>query len=106
MQKLLSIKKLPTAVFVASDVVAFGVMDAIKKSGRNIPEDIALVGFDNVNLSEYVDPPLTTVNLPGFDIGKNAANLLINIIKNNENKDKKIILETHMVLRKSCGCNL
>ena len=106
MQKLLSIKKLPTAVFVASDVVAFGVMDAIKKSGRNIPEDIALVGFDNVNLSEYVDPPLTTVNLPGFDIGKNAANLLINIIKNNENKNKKIILETHMVLRKSCGCNL
>jgi LacI family transcriptional regulator len=106
MQKLLSIKKLPTAVFVASDVVAFGVIDAIKKSGMNIPEDIALVGFDNVNLSEYVDPPLTTVNLPGFDIGKNAANLLINIIKNNENKDKKIILETHMVLRKSCGCNL
>jgi len=105
MQKLLSLKKLPTAVFVASDVVAFGVMDAIKKKGMKIPQDIALAGFDNVSLSEYVDPPLTTVNLPGFDIGKNVANLLIDIIEKNENKNKKIILEAHMVIRKSCGCN-
>ena len=106
MQKLLSLKKLPTAVFVASDVVAFGVMNAIRKKGMRIPQDIALVGFDNVNLSEYVDPPLTTIDLPGFDIGKNAANLLINIIERNEDKYEKIILETHMVIRKSCGCNL
>jgi len=105
-QKLLSLKKLPTAIFVASDVVAFGAMDAIKKKGMKIPQDIALVGFDNVSLSEYVDPPLTTIDLPGFDIGKNAANLLINIIERNENKYEKIILETHMVIRKSCGCNL
>jgi DNA-binding LacI/PurR family transcriptional regulator len=106
MKKLLSLKKLPTAVFVASDVVAFGVMDAIRKKGMKIPQDIALVGFDNVNLSEYVDPPLTTINLPGFDLGKNAANLLIDIIEENKNKYKKVILETHMILRRSCGCNL
>ena len=105
MQKLLSLKKLPTAVFVASDVVAFGVMDAIRKKGMKIPQDIALAGFDNVNLSKYVDPPLTTVNLPGFDIGKNVASLLIDIIEKNENKNKKIILEAHMVIRRSCGCN-
>ncbi|MBU4313949.1 MAG: substrate-binding domain-containing protein, partial [Actinobacteria bacterium] len=104
--KLLSLKKIPTAVFVASDVVAFGVMYAIRKKGMRIPQDIALVGFDNVSLSEYVDPPLTTVNLPGFDIGKNVASLLIDIIEKNENKNKKIILEAHMVIRKSCGCNL
>ncbi|GAG93989.1 unnamed protein product [marine sediment metagenome] len=53
-----------------------------------------------------MDPPLTTVNLPGFDIGKNVASLLINIIEKNENKNKKIILEAHMVIRRSCGCNL
>lgn len=106
MQKLLSLKKLPTAVFVASDVVAFGVMGAIREKGMKIPQDMALAGFDNVNLSKYVDPPLTTVNLPGFDIGKNVANLLINIIEKNENKNKKIILEAHMVIRRSCGCDL
>lgn len=106
MQKLLSLKKLPTAIFVASDVVAFGVMDALKKGGMKIPQDIALVGFDNVNLSEYVDPPLTTVDLPGYEIGKNAANILIDNIENNKNDNKKIILETHLVIRKSCGCNL
>jgi len=105
MQKLLSSKKLPTAVFVASDVVAFGAMDAIREKGMKIPNDIALVGFDNVNMSRYVYPSLTTVNLPAFDIGKNVASLLIDIIEKNGNKDKKIILETQLVIRKSCGCN-
>lgn len=105
MQKLLSLKKIPTAVFVASDVVAFGVMDAIRKKGMRIPQDIALVGFDNVNLSEYVDPSLTTINLPGFDIGMNAANLLINIIEEKEKEYRKIILEANMIIRRSCGCN-
>lgn len=103
-QNLLSLKNPPTAIFVASDVVAFGVMDAIKKKGLQIPDDIALVGFDNVNLSEYVDPSLTTINLPGFDIGMNAANLLINIIEGGEKKSRKIILDTNMIVRKSCGC--
>lgn len=105
MQKLLSLKKMPTAVFVASDVVAFGAIDAIKKKGMNIPGDVALAGFDNVNLSEYIDPPLTTVNLPSFDIGMNAANLLINFIEKDSKKSKKIILEANMVIRRSCGCN-
>ncbi len=106
MQKLLSLKKLPTAVFVASDVVAFGAMDAIRKRGMKIPQDIAMVGFDNVNLSKYVDPPLTTVNLPAFDIGENVASLLIDVIEKNEDKNKKIILEAHIIIRKSCGCNM
>lgn len=106
MQKLLSLKKLPTAVFVASDVVAFGAMNAIRKKGMRIPQDIALVGFDNVNLSEYVDPSLTTINLPGFEIGMNAANLLINIIEEKEKECRKIILEANMIIRRSCGCNL
>lgn len=105
-QNLLSLKKIPTAIFAASDIVAFGVMDAIKKKGMQIPLDIALVGFDNVNLSEYVDPPLTTINLPGFDIGMNAANLLINIIEEEEKKNRKIILDANMIIRRSCGCNL
>jgi DNA-binding LacI/PurR family transcriptional regulator len=103
-QNLLSLKNPPTAIFVASDVVAFGVMDAIKKKGMQIPADMALAGFDNINLSEYVDPSLTTINLPGFDIGMNAANLLINIIEEEEKKSRKIILDANMIIRKSCGC--
>jgi LacI family transcriptional regulator len=105
-QNLLSLKTPPTAIFVASDVVAFGAMDALKKKGLQIPSDVALVGFDNVNLSEYVDPALTTINLPGFDIGMNAGNLLINIIEEEEKKNRKIILDANMIIRKSCGCNL
>ncbi len=106
MRKLLSSKNMPTAVFVASDVVAFGAMGAIKEKGIRIPEDIALVGFDNVDMSKYVDPPLTTVNLPAFEIGKNVASLIIDIIEKNEVKSKEIILDTDLVVRKSCGCNV
>lgn len=105
-QNLLSLKEPPTAIFVASDVVAFGAMDAIKKKGLRIPEDIALVGFDNINLSEYVDPSLTTINLPAYDIGMNAANLLINIIEGEEKKNRKIILNADMIIRRSCGCKI
>ncbi|MDD3818688.1 MAG: LacI family DNA-binding transcriptional regulator [Actinomycetota bacterium] len=105
-QNLLSLKEPPTAIFVASDVVAFGVMDAIKKKGLRIPEDIALAGFDNVHLSEHTDPSLTTVNVPAFDIGMNAANLLINIIEGEEEKNRKIILNANMIIRRSCGCKM
>jgi len=103
-QNLLSLKNPPTAIFVASDVVAFGVIDAVKKKGMKIPADMALVGFDNINLSEYFDPPLTTINLPGFDIGMNAAHLLINNIEGEEKKSRKIILDANMIIRRSCGC--
>jgi len=105
MQMLLSLKKIPTAVFVASDVVAFGAMDAIRKKDMQIPGDIAVAGFDNISISEYMEPPLTTINLPGFDIGFNATNLLINIIEKVDMSPRKIILKTNMIIRKSCGCN-
>lgn len=106
MKKLLSLKKIPTAVFVASDVIAFGAMDYIKRKGMKIPDDMALVGFDNTSLSGYVDPPLTTINLPGFDIGVNAASLLIDIMEDGNKSNKKIILDADMIIRRSCGCNL
>ena len=60
MNELLNITPRPTAVFVASDVVALGAMQAIKRAGLRIPEDMAVVGFDDIPLSEYYDPPLTT----------------------------------------------
>ena len=85
MSQLLASSKRPTATFVASDLVAFGAMEAIKEQGLAIPEDIAIVGFDDVRLARYVDPPLTTIHLPAYEQGRCAGDLLIRLINSRLN---------------------
>jgi LacI family transcriptional regulator len=90
MNRLLDLPDPPTAVFVASDLVAFGALVAIKERGLHVPRDVALVGFDDVQLAHYVDPPLTTMRLPAYELGYRAATL-------------EILLQTELVVRQSCG---
>lgn len=94
---------LPTAIFVASDTVALGALKAIRQHGLRVPQDIALVGFDDVPLSEFVDPPLTTIRLPAFGLGWGAADLLIRLIQGESVLQPAVMLETELVIRKSCG---
>ncbi len=103
MSQLLDLSEPPTAVFVASDLVAFGAMVAIKERGLRIPTDIALVGFDDVQLAHYVDPPLTTVRLPAYELGYRAATLLIQLISDESVEEQEILLQTELVVRQSCG---
>lgn len=77
MEKLINSNNIPEAIFAANDFTAIGAMKAIKKAGMKIPEDIALVGFSETKMAEVVDPPLTSVCQPTFEIGKAAAELLI-----------------------------
>jgi len=93
----------PTALFVASDVLAFGAMAAIRERGLTIPDDIALVGFDDVPLARYVDPPLTTVRLPAAELGHQAGQMLISLIQGGQVSVKRILLETELIVRASCG---
>ncbi len=66
-----------TAVFVASDVVAFGALAALRESGRRVPDDVSLVGFDDIPLSSHFDPPLTTVRVPARELGVAAGRALL-----------------------------
>lgn len=77
--------ELPDAFIAANDLSAFGCIKALKSEGFSIPSDISVVGFDDVELSEYFQPPLTTVNNPIARQGKLAVDVLIDMIKNNEN---------------------
>ena len=77
MKSLLALTPRITAVFVASDVVAIGASLAIKEAGLRIPQDIAIVGFDDIPLAEYYDPPLTTVRLPAYGLGWAGGDRLI-----------------------------
>lgn len=103
MESLLALPSPPSAVFVASDVVALGAMAAVRERGMRIPQDVALVGFDDIFLAAYVSPPLTTVRLPAYGLGWAAGDMLIRLINEDEPVERQMLLESELVIRQSCG---
>lgn len=102
MRELLELENLPTAVFTYSDFLAIGVLKAIKEAELKIPEDIALVGYDDIEFSAFLEVPLTTVHQPRYRIGEKGARILINRIEGKGSKDlQQIILKPELVIRKS-----
>lgn len=100
-RKLLKLKNRPDAIFGLNDTIAFAAMKEIKKHGLRIPDDIALVGFTDEFHSTVVEPPLTSVTHPTFEMGKQAASLFFQIIKNNAGHEKQVVLQTELVVRES-----
>lgn len=90
-----------TAAFVASDVVAMGAILAVRRAGLRIPQDIALVGFDDIPLAEYFDPPLSTIRLPAFGLGWAAGERLIRLIRGEGLDESRVFLDTELVIRDS-----
>ena len=101
MKALLEAGRSLTAVFVASDVVAMGAILAIKEAGLRIPKDIAVVGFDDIPLAEFYDPPLTTIRLPAFGLGWAGGERLIRMIQGEGLNDASLLLESTLVTRQS-----
>ena len=101
MSSLLAVDGL-TAVFVASDVVAFGAIAAIREAGLRAPADISVVGFDDIPLSRFFDPPLTTTQLPAFDLGRAAGAALLDRIHGRP-VVARTVLPTELVIRSSTG---
>lgn len=101
MRELLDIIPQPTAVFVASDVVAIGALLAIKNAGLQIPRDLAVVGFDDIPLAEYFDPPLTTIRLPAFGLGWAASERLIRLIQGKGLDQHEVLVEFELIVRAS-----
>ncbi len=81
MERLIEKEDVPQAIFAANDPVAIGVIKALKKAGLRIPDDVAVVGFSESKMAEIVDPPLSSVSQPTFEIGKSAAELLMRQIE-------------------------
>jgi LacI family transcriptional regulator len=106
MNDLLDLDPPPTAVFVGSDVVAIGAKAAVVERQLRIPEDIALVGFDDIPLARYLNPPLTTVRLPASDLATRASQMLIQLIQGKQPPEKLVLLESQLIVRQSCGANI
>ncbi len=101
MSKLLELTSRPTAVFVASDVVAMGAIQAMKRASLRVPDDVAVVGFDDVPLAEYYDPPLTTIRLPAYGLGWAAGDRLVRMIQGEGLEKPRLFLESELVVRQS-----
>ena len=103
MKKLLLDRAGISAVFTANDAIAFGAMNAIHDMDLRIPEDIAVIGFDDMITSAHVTPPLTTMKIDRHDMGRNAARRLFDIMRPGSTSHQKILFTPELVIRASCG---
>ncbi len=95
---------LPEAIFAANDLMAMGALDVLKSSGVGVPEEVALVGYDNIRMSSLVEPKLTTIANPVYKMGLIAARLLFDSLNRPQDQfDQEIYLKPKLVVRKSCG---
>lgn len=103
MKELLEKDELPTAVFAASDAIAFGAMKAIQEKGLVIPKDISIVGFNDTEMSAFTTPRLTTVNAPAYDMGQHGANLIYVSSNLSIKTPLKVKIPCKLVERESCA---
>ncbi|HOU13537.1 MAG TPA: LacI family DNA-binding transcriptional regulator [Anaerolineae bacterium] len=91
------------AIFTGDDDSATGALAALIQAGKRVPDDVALVGFDDIDLARYLNPPLTTVRAPVEQVGYEAVRQLVRLIRTGE-VEPLILLPTQLVIRQSCGC--
>jgi LacI family transcriptional regulator len=103
MQKLLALPDRPTSVVCCSDMSAIGAMEAIRDAGLSVPEDISVIGFDDIEMASFVRPALTTVRQNMKHIGRKSIELLDRLIVDKELAPPEAIVPTELVVRDSCG---
>jgi LacI family transcriptional regulator len=104
--RLLTLSDPPTAIFTSNDPTAYGALQAIDNAGLSVPDDIAIVGFDDLPTSSTTRPPLTTVRQPISEVGATAATVVIDQLERKRTEPVHICLPTHLVVRQSCGASL
>jgi DNA-binding LacI/PurR family transcriptional regulator len=91
------------AVFTGDDDAAIGVLKSLHEHGIRIPDDVAVIGFDDLGFAPFLNPPLTTVRAPTESVGQIATERLFGLLENNPS-DEVIVLPTEIIYRRSCGC--
>lgn len=102
MNELFHEGNIPTAVFAANDVIALGAMKAIRENGLTIPDDISVIGFNDEETSAYIQPPLTTIHAPAYDMGQHGANLVFVASNLSIRTPLKAKIPCELVVRESC----
>ncbi|MEX0685150.1 MAG: LacI family DNA-binding transcriptional regulator [Balneolales bacterium] len=104
--EFLNMSEPPTALFTGNNVITLGALESIHSKGLNIPDDVAIVGFDDMYWSISLNPPLTAVSQPGYEIGRQAANMLFERLEEPGREPRRIVLNTKLMIRQSCGSKL
>ena len=90
------------AVFCGNDLIAFGAVKKLREAGIRVPEDVGVVGFDDIYVSSMMEPALTTVKQPNYEMGYRAVEMLLEVLEDKDHDpDRKIVLNTELIVRKS-----
>ncbi len=100
---LLERKKPFTAIFAHNDRIARGAIRALHEAGLQVPEDISVIGYDDIPEAEFSDPPLTTVRQPMAEIGQAATRFLIQMVEDPAIAPKQVLFDTALIVRSSCA---
>ncbi len=104
MKEILRTEQPAKCYFADNDLIAIGAMQALREAGFRIPEDISVVGFDDISAAEYVSPPLTTVEVPKSYLGETAVGRLVQMIEGHSLQPLKVEVFTRLIRRKSVAC--
>lgn len=101
MERLLQVRPHPTAVFAADDAMALGALQCLNKHGLRVPTDISLIGVNDDPIAAHVQPPLTTVRIPIFELGAVAARMIVELVEGELDVSQRVILPSCLVVRES-----
>jgi DNA-binding LacI/PurR family transcriptional regulator len=105
-QRFLRLNDPPTAIFATNDKMAMGAIYAVQDAGKKVPEDVAVVGFDNRTFTDLIRPAMTTVSLPGYEMGKTAAKMMMDQMRGQEMACSIVPICGELIVRESCGAHL
>jgi DNA-binding LacI/PurR family transcriptional regulator len=105
-REFMSMAEPPDAIFAANNLMSLGALRALHELGIRIPEQVALIGFDDMPWADDLNPPLTAVSQPGYELGQQAVRLLLQRVERPDLPFYKVILQPRLVVRRSCGAHL
>jgi LacI family fructose operon transcriptional repressor len=103
-RELLKLSEVPDAIFTSNGLLSAGAFRALRESSLKMPEEIAFATFDETPWSTLVDPPLTVIEQPTYEIGRTAIELLVNRIQDPSRSPREVTLKGRLIIRQSCGC--
>jgi LacI family transcriptional regulator len=104
MKELMEQDYKPDAVFISNNSMTFGAYKYLKESGHTVPDQVAVIGYDDFDWAEIVEPPITTVRQPAYDLGVHAAKLILARIIKKQVKREMMYMDPTLIIRRSCGC--
>jgi LacI family transcriptional regulator len=102
-RRLFDLRNRASGVFAASDLTAMGLLEAARAAGVRVPEDLAVVGYPDIQAAPWVQPPLTMVAVPAREAGARAMDTLVRLIAGESIPGGEVVLEVELVIRESCG---